>query len=314
MNYDTQFINNPIETAQLYSFALGAGPAGFKSLVDPDPHDDLLGYSYVNRLANGTVGPIHGHPLGGLRVFDWGNAAPLGGVKLVSFNLWENTPPVVSNTVRRHSLELSFDPAVGGFNAYYLPWDETGGALYMTLGGAADYFFTAGLSGCSIMISGNPTAPTVYHCGIGGWPTSAYCAMGAGYNNPDPTGPTSTEIWEDLVAHITNTTQLFPGINTTDYLNDRTPGALQTTMRSRQMETALKKKKNDNTAQANPFGAVFGLRDNNGNWSFYLQENVTMKYQKGLWPNEYDAFKCRPLQVDKFFPWQKTYARLWTKF
>jgi len=46
--------------------------------------------------------------------------------------------------------------------AYWLPYqaDKT---YETTLTGGANYFFTAGLSGCSVIISGDPTAPRVAH-------------------------------------------------------------------------------------------------------------------------------------------------------
>jgi hypothetical protein len=46
--------------------------------------------------------------------------------------------------------------------AYWLPY-EADKTYEVVLGAAANYFFTAGLSGCSVMVSGDPTAPRVAH-------------------------------------------------------------------------------------------------------------------------------------------------------
>ncbi len=46
--------------------------------------------------------------------------------------------------------------------AYWLPY-EADKTHEMMLGADANYFFTAGLSGCSVIVSGDPTAPRVAH-------------------------------------------------------------------------------------------------------------------------------------------------------
>lgn len=45
---------------------------------------------------------------------------------------------------------------------YWLPY-EADRTYETALGAAANYFFTAGLSGCCVMVSGDPTAPCVAH-------------------------------------------------------------------------------------------------------------------------------------------------------
>ncbi|MGE8409621.1 MAG: hypothetical protein ACN6QH_21565 [Pseudomonas sp.] len=46
--------------------------------------------------------------------------------------------------------------------AYWLPY-EADRTREITLGNAANFFFTAGLTGCSVMVSGDPSAPRVAH-------------------------------------------------------------------------------------------------------------------------------------------------------
>jgi hypothetical protein len=209
---------------------------------------------------------------------------------------------------------LEFTTAPHGFDAYYLPWTGRGGVLYMTLPpGGPDYFFTAALSGCSVMIVGPPNAPTVYHCGVDFWgPNTPYIqAPYAQAGDPAQPDPRFThEMWVDLVAHVINDPNAgFEKTSTIDkrhYINDFL-GPPQTSAGSRALEAALQNAKNDPTASANPFGAVFGHRDN-GNWSFYLQANVTMMY--GAHPNQRKL--SRPVEVIQFYPYWQTSARLWT--
>jgi hypothetical protein len=50
----------------------------------------------------------------------------------------------------------------GPIKAYWLPF-QMNRTFEMDLGAAANYFFTAGLSGCTVVVSGNPQAPHVAH-------------------------------------------------------------------------------------------------------------------------------------------------------
>jgi hypothetical protein len=54
------------------------------------------------------------------------------------------------------------EPREAPIKAYWLPYEAD--KTYETILGAdANYFFTAGLSGCCVMVSGDPTAPRVAH-------------------------------------------------------------------------------------------------------------------------------------------------------
>jgi hypothetical protein len=50
----------------------------------------------------------------------------------------------------------------GDFRAYWLPW-RTGYAFKITLGGAVDYFMTAKMNSCGIIIGGAAGTPVVIH-------------------------------------------------------------------------------------------------------------------------------------------------------
>ena len=75
---------------------------------------------------------------------------------------------------------LKVGPKLGGDSGvpvYFLPWDAKGAAVRMTIPDAdpalpedqhPKIFFTAVLSGCSIIFKGSPQNPTIYHCGTEG--------------------------------------------------------------------------------------------------------------------------------------------------
>lgn len=73
------------------------------------------------------------------------------------------SPDGVKAERRRLLLEagLKVDPAEW-FECYFLPW-HSGKSLEMTLGPAADRFFTATMNGCAFHVSGNRQAPVVRH-------------------------------------------------------------------------------------------------------------------------------------------------------
>ncbi len=48
-----------------------------------------------------------------------------------------------------------------------------------------------------------------------------------------------------------------------------------------------------------PWGCVFGVRALNGDWSFYLQENVTIVYES---PTGVPWGTCRPIYISRIFP------------
>jgi hypothetical protein len=319
MNYDEKFLTNPLRAARKYPLSLGDGPTGYQKYLEPEPLDSER-ISHVNRIQERDLaGTKFRHPLSGLTVFDWGTV-PSRGVERVSLDLWETSPTSFSTQTKRHSLELSYvkvdetEAESNGFDAYFLPWDQTGGVVYMELGADADIFFTAALSGCSVMVSGDPTEPTVYHCGITQWSTQPYCIVGKGkYGNPAPKGKEGIEIWEDLVAFVTKkdappAERIDRTYYAYDFEENQPP---YTTRGSREIEAELRRKKRDPKASAIPWGAVFGIRDHGtGKWTFYLQQNVTFNYTI---PDQRPASKARPLVVSEFYPNERNFARLWEK-
>ena len=62
----------------------------------------------------------------------------------------------------RPAPDVKPEPREPPIHAYWLPY-EADKTHELVLGNAANYFFTAGLSGCCVMVSGNPRAPRVAH-------------------------------------------------------------------------------------------------------------------------------------------------------
>jgi hypothetical protein len=73
----------------------------------------------------------------------------MGSVPQVIGHIWKPAPKVMKENE-------------APFKAYWLTY-EANATHEMDLGQAHDYFFTAGLSGCSVVVSGNPQAPHVAH-------------------------------------------------------------------------------------------------------------------------------------------------------
>ena len=174
-------------------------------------------------------------------------------------------------------MQAQYAPAAHLVPIWWLPWESGGGAIELNIPlmgtqqpGEPDprIFFTAAINGCSIFVRGNPDRPRVVHCG-GDTCKGADHAAAAGF-------------WRDIMTnnvlnHVVDPT--LKEVNKTDYI--KTPGYQNST------QAALKYKKwlgNHSSSRVelsmvNPWGCVMGIRDDAGNWKFFLQENVTVIYK-----------------------------------
>ena len=208
--------------------------------------------------------------------------------------------------------------------SYFLPWtDEAIISLAIPPMTAHNQgvpvFFTAGINGCSIFIKGTQRSPIVFHAG-----------GATGFNDPDE----GAKFWRDLMqSHARTSGANVAEVNKTDYTVDKisekraaplpsgfrpTTVTKYGTAHSRKFETWLKKEIAGNyvVEDVSPTGCVMGLRDNFGDWTFYLQENVTIEYYQfnkvktGLFGSKkvkIDATKnsvMRPMHFTQFFPGQ----------
>jgi len=177
----------------------------------------------------------------------------------------------------------------GGVPAYFLPWDERGGTVQMTIpaGSGTDYakhpqlFFTAALSGCSVIVKGSASNPTIVHAGSGQLPLP--------YD--------ANKFWKDFVEHLDSHPD--PAIrharSSAGFLSQATksqyvagkevdsgkayPKTVKTTDRAIEFKRKLSEHYGDlvEVVEVIPWGAVFGIR-RGSDWTFYLQENANVEY------------------------------------
>jgi len=207
--------------------------------------------------------------------------------------------------------------------AYFLPWDDKGGAVEITIpkkSGAADkqhpgLFFTTCLSGCSVVFKGSAQEPTIYHCGI---------------NGNLPSGEDANTFWKEFVEYIDQEAK-GPGARhgavqaqatKSQYVSgikDPTRPSYGTVVpKTTQHALDMQKTVKDHYATAYPsspidildvmpWGAVFGLRRGD-DWKFYLQENVNIVYVRRVMdPSGTREIKqmmnvARPMVVSEVFP------------
>jgi len=158
---------------------------------------------------------------------------------------------------------------------YYLPWCP-GKILHMTIplrnpavnaGPQPDFFFTAAINGCSIFIQGSAKNPTIFHAG----------------GNPVETGRDTTKVWRQLVNLIKDPAKgaLQAEVNKQHHVKEwhMDPSKPGSTQQALNYESYLKTNYNTGSVTIRtvaPWGCVFGIRDNQDDWNFYLQENATI--------------------------------------
>jgi hypothetical protein len=188
-----------------------------------------------------------------------------------------------------------------------------------------DIFFTAAVSGCSVFVRGDPSAPSIYHGGIDGKLVDSKQGkfLNRGIFNKkqfDRLGGSTPAFWRQVLSgmdydaeegHSTDMKKTAGAnkfnrpnspvaeINTTHYTSDK---GTKTTVNSRAFEKFLTKQAQAKGRQIDvvqPWGAVFGLRDGL-NWTFYLQQNVTVIYTKLI--GNQRVSDCVVLACTPFFP------------
>jgi hypothetical protein len=215
--------------------------------------------------------------------------------------------------------------AQGGYvPVYFLPWDSDGAAVRLTIPAPGvnnpdpDIFFTAAINGCSIFFQGTRQNPTIYHCG-----------GGTGFAKAQITE--AEEFWQEVVddfvgqdaaagrANLGNVAARSVGkseyVATPGYKSKPDVGAIQsfTTPRALKYQKQLKRKHGITKLtieEVSPWGSVLGRRDNNGDWTFFLQENATIIYHQvdRSLPNLFKGVKtpaqyvARPLKWKEIFP------------
>ena len=208
----------------------------------------------------------------------------------------------------------SFKVADGGsFDVQFLPW-LTHSIIWMDMQGSPDFFFTAGINGCSVFVTGDPNSPRVYHAGIGATlDAGAYKLTDKTKNDPiekklvetagKKDAPLFWRLMLDKQFPKATADKNFAEINKTHYVTDGTASPLdngKSTKRAVAYEKLFVDKNKDalKVKMMTPWGCVFGMKS--GGWKFYLQENVTIFYsdKEGKKPHAASV----PIAVTQFYP------------
>ncbi|MEM9059094.1 MAG: hypothetical protein AAGD13_01410 [Pseudomonadota bacterium] len=168
-----------------------------------------------------------------------------------------------------------------------------------------DIFFTSALSGCSVFIEGPPNAPTVYH---GGFSDVRDFTV-----NPRVIDPL-TGVEADSITHWRVLfQQMAPGAvgvgeaNKAQYMNQ---GGRETDdVRAYKRFLAAEHQNEMRIEEMTSEGMVFGTRDAQGDWSFFLQESVTVtiytlrkrKIRRTLIDSERRTY-TRPMMIRQIYP------------
>jgi hypothetical protein len=211
-----------------------------------------------------------------------------GRSKQIAYTTLEQVSDPQTNQTEHNSYKLMFrcPTEVGTDSADYIPcWFLPWASNHLTrmvipprIANRAldsDIFFTAAINGCSVMVTGNPKGPTITH---GGTQDSR--------SNPSNENPFANsdarQHWlglfqADLATRNVNTP--IYGIHKDDYINHNLTG---TTPEA----TAYQNFLGTNSSQTmrvedvRAEGAVFGVRDAGGDWSFYLQKKARITFTR----------------------------------
>jgi hypothetical protein len=214
---------------------------------------------------------------------------------------------------------------MGEVPAFFLPWDYRGGTVKLSIpslakfelnfwganksyGGSAiggsqivknypKFFLTAAINGCSVFVTGADTEPTVYHCGKSG-------------DVPD-----AINMWRETVTKLAGKAADGMGeANKSHYVKDgvtKDANNYNTTARAMEFTKALNEayeQRKVRIQEVRPWGAVFGTCNDFGRWTFYLQENATIRYDivdkkmLGLRKKVKPFSVSRPMKVRQIFP------------
>jgi hypothetical protein len=145
-------------------------------------------------------------------------------------------------------------------------------------------FFTAVLSGCSIIFKGTQQNPTIYHCGTEGLGDQG----GQGTPTPrDSSKYANSDAFFRQMLSGSGYRNIGGQINKTDYMVPIRGGGGETiAQRESDFLTALRSQpqftKGFILKSAISWGACFGVR-NGADWKFYLQENASISYDTVRW-------------------------------
>jgi hypothetical protein len=192
---------------------------------------------------------------------------------------------------------------------YFLPW-KTLRIIQLQIPGppfppqTPSLFATAFLKGCSVFIEPPLNSPNIYHAGVEGVVRDISDDLlpdGANLRTRSARAQNkATAFWRELLMDLTNrmprNLQGVGEVNKDMYSNNKREEVFLGRMR-----TALQRR-GKNVAQfdqwGQSFGCVFGKREGN-NWTFYLQQNVLLKYTS---TGNHDITTMVPIYVARVIP------------
>ncbi len=299
-----------------------ADPLAFMKKYSCKPDNDLAGNTGVKH-ATSFVTPSTND-------YRFREMAPANRIGYLNFTkISQGTDPAqrLKTIIAQHAtgqvtVTGDYSPHPTKVRSYFLPW-QTNHIISLTIPQAqpgivgAPYFFTAAINGCSVFFKGTPKNPTVLHAG------------GSTGQEGDPAA--GAAFWRDMLQTHVSTAGVYEAeVNKVDYTVDKVKSKTFTgptgtkdkvftklgTAHSRKFEAWLKKDySNDYLIESvAPTGCVMGIRDNSGDWAFYLQENVSVTYYKfqrvktGFFTSKKQKIDAsmnvvmRPMQLTKIFP------------
>jgi len=240
--------------------------------------------------------------------------------------------PELKMTDRGQSLVVkpSFDEHAQGVSVYFLPWTDKGAAVRMKIPDLdpnkpehehPKVFFTAVLSGCTIVFKGTVQNPTIYHCGTGGGHGDTQIGTPTkGNSNIFFSNMLSGPGYRPFVSRIQSTDYMIPNKLDAPGVEDLQRRFLESILAQRQRGKGFIIK------DVKVWGACFGIRSGR-DWKFYLQKNGTISYtrveevtqdkdiqKKGFFGSktiktQFVTTKvttgnrvCRPVEVQRVFP------------
>lgn len=161
-------------------------------------------------------------------------------------------------------------------------------------------FFTTGIAGCSVFVSGSLYSPTVNHAGQDGWNATKkaedHWRDMFERRHPDAFQHDAyTEI--EKKHYVVNMSVQAPHPNIPGHVNT----VKSTVHTERYLKFAADRQRTQGIEilDGQPYGCVFGVRDKDRTWSFYLQENVRVTYKL---PSGLTQTAQRPMIVTQIFP------------
>jgi hypothetical protein len=196
----------------------------------------------------------------------------------------------------------------GSFLCWYLPWNPEGGMTNMTLSTTAvaddrganvnpPLFFTAQLSGCSVFVRGTAQKPEVFHAGS------------AAKRNWEGSSATHWRMNFFAAARPKTFAQgSFVEVSRNNYVGPYTPTGQR--LNTDVVDNYIAQTQALEANFGRPFqlidfmgvACVFGVRDANGDWSFYLQENIRVGYSRHTTGLPVLQWANRVLRLSQVFP------------